>query len=268
MPFAVIAAAACAVMLAGCGPAPVGGGAADPALRGAWVLASARDGDGPLQIDPGSVTLTVADHAESTGKATCGAYTAALYGTAERLRIQTAASARADCQSPGASDVQSRYLIALDRVTHAIVSPGVLELSATGISLRFVSGPGSGFATIGSGVWQLTSVKNPLSVNRDFAAVPVGVTLTLDDASHFSVTTPCRELSGRYRLRGGEFLVLSRESRPLPCTDESRGLDTTVMSVLGNTFMVLSTHGSIQLINPVTGIALFFLSRAQYLDGH
>jgi heat shock protein HslJ len=254
-----------AAALAGCTTTAPGPGLADPALRGEWSLASASDGSGDLPLTPDTVSLSVTDSVTSTGETECGGYTVSVYGTATNLHVEPALALQGRCQSPGAAEVQHRYLVALATVNHARLGNGTLELDAAGVTLKYVASLTMSLETIEHRTWHLALVATSYSsTNRDFV-FPAGETFELDDATHFSGTTPCRSFAGTYKRQAGKLLIQTTVTPPGNCLGEQGVADGVILSVFSGLVTITTQGDVIRVSNDRVDNILMYMS-AQFED--
>lgn len=235
-------------------------GAADPALRGAWVVQSARDAKGFLDLSSSTITLTVKQSVRTTGRTTCGPYAAEILGTLSDLRIDLAASTPSGCATGAQATVQKRYLSALVATRHAVLDHQTLELSAPGVVVQFAPATPVPRSSIGTRSWHLSGIdRSPQS--DGFSWTPTPGTFRLDDASHFSGTTGCLKFSGSYRLDAGQFIVTNGETTGVPCGQSEVHVDADVLGVLHGAFSMKPQAGTLEIINQQAGISLLYLEQ-------
>jgi heat shock protein HslJ len=250
-------AALVAATLASCAASSANRGVADPLLRGNWILTSASDANGLIELSETTVTLQVSTAVVGTGRAICGDYRASLFGTTAHVRIVTAGGT-SGCPNVDEARARERYLAALGSSTHAVVGAGTLELDSANTSLQYLNVAPVSPALLGTRTWNLGSVNTTYAKNDSYVPVASGASFRLEDASHFSGTTGCRPFSGTYRYSAGRFIILSTQATGGDCTGEQNIMDDTVLAVFTGSFTVLQHPGVIVVANQRVGIGLLF----------
>ena len=245
--------------LSGCASNAGSGGVADPALHGAWVVQSARDAKGYLDLSYSTITLTVGQSIRTTGRTTCGPYAAEILGSLTGLHVDIAASTPTGCATDAQTTIQNRYLRALAAARNAVLDRGTLELSAPGITLQFVPAATVSLASIGAHGWSLSGIDRSPS-SDGYTWTPTSGTFQLDRDGHFSGTTGCLKFSGSYELDAGQFIVTNGETSGAPCGQSEVHVDADVLGVLHGAFSVKPQGGALEVTNEQLGVSLLYLA--------
>ena len=134
------AAAVVAMALAGCATTP---DEAEPEatavsdLNGEWQLTKGADADGALTVNGTPVTLIIADDAVS-GQAPCNTYTGEVEIDGDSITFGTIAQTLMACTDDARTELETRYLAALEEVTGSKLGAETLTLSGGDVSLQFV----------------------------------------------------------------------------------------------------------------------------------
>ena len=126
--------------LAGCGTAsnyaePEATAVSD--LNGEWQLAKASDADGAMTVNGAPVTLVIADDSVS-GQAPCNTYTGSVEIDGDSVTFGTIAQTLMACTDDARTELETRYLAALEEVTGSTLSGETLTLAGGDVSLQFV----------------------------------------------------------------------------------------------------------------------------------
>jgi heat shock protein HslJ len=246
-------------VLSGCAADAGSGGVADPALHGAWVVQSARDAKGFLDLSYSTITLTVGQSIRTTGRTTCGPYAAEILGSLSGLHVDVAASTPTGCATGKQTTIQDRYLRALAAARNAVLDRGTLELSAPGVALQFVPAATVSLASIGAHGWSLSGIdRNPGS--DGYTWTPTSGTFQLDGANRFSGTTGCLKFTGSYEIDAGQFIVTNGETSGVPCGQTEVHVDADVLGVLHGAFNVKPQSGTLEVTNEQLGVSLLYLA--------
>jgi heat shock protein HslJ len=246
-------------VLSGCASNAGSGGVADPALHGAWVVQSARDAKGYLDLSYSTITLTVGQSIRTTGRTTCGPYAAEILGSLYGLHVDIAASTPTGCATGEQTTIQNRYLRALAAARNAVLDRGTLELSAPGVALHFVPATTVSLTSIGARSWSLSGIDRSLG-SDGYTWTRTSGTFRLDSASHFSGTTGCLKFSGSYELDAGQFIVTNGETSGVPCGQSEVHVDADVLGVLHGAFSVKPQSGALEVTNEQLGVSLLYLA--------
>ena len=108
-------------------------------IYGEWQLTKASDAEGAMTINGAPVTLVLAE-GTVTGQAPCNTYTGDATVDGTDITIGTIAQTLMACADPARTELESRFLAALENVTTAKpggVDPRTLTLSGPDETLNF-----------------------------------------------------------------------------------------------------------------------------------
>lgn len=119
-------------------PAPTGDSAASD-IQGEWLLTKASDADGEITITTTPATLIIAKDSVS-GRAQCNTFTGGATIDGTNIAIGAIATTLMACADDATTNLETRFLAALEKVTTAELSdgtPATLTLSGPDETLNF-----------------------------------------------------------------------------------------------------------------------------------
>ena len=132
-----------AATLSGCAaPAPVPADDTQPEatavsdLNGEWQLTKASDADGALAVNGIPVTLVIADDSAS-GQAPCNSYTGEVDIDGDSVEFGTIAQTLMACTDDARTELETRYLAALEEVSGSTLTDETLTLTGDSVTLHF-----------------------------------------------------------------------------------------------------------------------------------
>ena len=136
-----------AVTLAGCASTGAGGGSspAPPRVSGNWILLSATDARGAMNLSGSTITLQI-DGAKSGGRGPCNGYGFRISGTTAGSRpgiyvgaitIGNLAATEMACLKDPLNRLETRYFAALTEISSASMNDRTLVLAGNGVELDF-----------------------------------------------------------------------------------------------------------------------------------
>lgn len=106
-------------------------------LNGEWRLAKGSDAAGAIEVNGAPVTLVIANDAVS-GQAPCNTYTGEVAVDGSSVVFGTIAQTLMACTDDARTELESRYLAALEGVTGAKLGGETLTLIGADVTLQFV----------------------------------------------------------------------------------------------------------------------------------
>ena len=106
-------------------------------LNGEWQLTKASDAAGALTGNGTPVTLVIADDSAS-GQAPCNSYTGAVEIDGESVAFGTIAQTLMACTDDARTELETRYLAALEEVSGSTVTGDTLTLTGDTVTMQFV----------------------------------------------------------------------------------------------------------------------------------
>jgi heat shock protein HslJ len=105
-------------------------------LNGEWQLTKASDADGALAVNGIPVTLVIADDSAS-GQAPCNSYTGGVDIDGDSVEFGTIAQTLMACTDDARTELETRYLAALEEVSGSTLSGDTLTLTGDSVTLQF-----------------------------------------------------------------------------------------------------------------------------------
>jgi heat shock protein HslJ len=105
-------------------------------LNGEWQLTKASDADGALAVNGVPVTLVIADDSAS-GQAPCNSYTGEVDIDGDSVEFGTIAQTLMACTDDARTELETRYLAALDEVSGSTLTGDTLTLTGDSVTLQF-----------------------------------------------------------------------------------------------------------------------------------
>jgi hypothetical protein len=251
-----------AIALAGC-TSPGDHGGPDPALRGEWILAKARDGGGAVDLLHQYITLTIAGDTTTSGRSACSDYSARFFGPLSSLWVTATLPHDIDCGTALQQTLELRYIAALGQVRSATVVGGVLDLTAPGIDLRFERALRYPMTLLLGHEWALQSVA-PLNLQTGLEDETVsiqGAYLRFTQDGTLTVQTECASIVARYTQNAGQ-IVPSHISVKGASTCGS-GYDSSVedylIRLIDSAFTFRAIQGRMTLTSNRVGVTLGFI---------
>ena len=259
----VLAVVACSALLgavlSGCSAERPTAGAPDPALRGAWVLVSGRDGYGAMNLLGQDITLTVTASAVSSGRGSCSDYSATIYGAQRSLWVKATYTRSFSCASADQSVLQLQYLDDLDAVQHATLTTDGLELSGRDVDLRFSRANPLSLTQLVDKTWQLQTEANLNLHGQSLVAQETGGYVRFESGSSLSGVTRCAYFTANYRQVADELVpshVLAINN--LGCDRSTDQAANDFVRMLDGGFTFALGSNSLVLISPRAGLQLGF----------
>ncbi|HWH05649.1 MAG TPA: META domain-containing protein [Gaiellaceae bacterium] len=224
---------ACAAVLtlvaAGCGaPAGEEGGVAP---EGAWTLVAAEGPDELGKAVEGHRITLVFEDGRVGGTAACNSYGGSLRLEGDRFEVGELVQTEMACEPPVMA-AESAYLGALGEVERYRLGDEELVLLGPSLRLRFEREPPVPTEELVGTTWELDTL-----LAGEVASSPSApAELRLEEDGSVTGTTGCRDLSGRYVVRGGEIVVTSLALAGEGCPAETVVQDEHVVAVLGDGF--------------------------------
>ena len=106
-------------------------------LNGEWQLTKASDADGALTVNGTPVTLVIADDSAS-GQAPCNSYTGAVEIDGDSVSFGTIAQTLMACTDDARTELEARYLAALEEVSGSTLTGDTLTLTGDTVTMQFV----------------------------------------------------------------------------------------------------------------------------------
>ena len=243
--------------LSGCSAERPTAGSPDPALRGQWVLTSAHDGYGTVNLLGQDISLTVSDTSVSTGRGSCSNYTATIYGSPRALWVTTNYTRSYSCATADQSVLQLQYLDDLASVQHSVITQNGLELTGRDVDLQYSRANPLSLTQLKDKTWQLQTDANLNLRGRSLVSEETGGYIRFETASTLSAVTKCVYFTADYRQVADE-LVASHvfaidtigcdRSADQPAKDFTRMLDGGFTFALGsNSLVLISPRAGLQL---------------------
>lgn len=243
-------------------------GGPDPGLRGQWQLQSATDRFGAVPLANQLITLTIRGDNSTTGRSTCGGYTAHVFGDRSQLWIVARAPVAQACQSDVQQAIAFRYLDALNNVRTSTVSGGVMHLLASGIDLQYHRALAVPLGLVVGHTWKLSTVLPDNYYPPAVVPVPTpakGASIRFAADGRLSGQTECNTFSGDYVQDAGELVVSNLRktvryltSARLPCGGDAHTTDVELLTVLTSGFTFLSEAGALKLSSPRAELTMWF----------
>lgn len=220
--------------LSACGTQTVAPGGSDlPGAGSMWELLEGSGPEGQFALVAGSsVTLNISD-GEVGGRSACNLYSGTIERTDDTVRISNLGGTDMACEPP-VMTLESAYLSALQAVDRIARDGESLLLTGPDVRLRFTEVPPLPKAELVGTTWVLESL-----IEGDTVSSTTGdpATLRLDEDGTLTGSTGCRQLSGRYEIRGGE-VDATELAADGDCPDDVWAQDDHVVDVLGDGFRV------------------------------
>ena len=105
-------------------------------LNGEWQLTKASDADGALAVNGIPVTLVIADDSAS-GQAPCNSYTGEVDIDGDSVEFGTIAQTLMACTDDARTELETRYLAALEEVSGSTLTDETLTLTGDSVTLQF-----------------------------------------------------------------------------------------------------------------------------------
>jgi heat shock protein HslJ len=105
-------------------------------LNGEWQLTKASDADGALAVNGIPVTLAIADDSAS-GQAPCNSYTGEVDIDGDSVEFGTIAQTLMACTDDARTELETRYLAALEEVSGSTLTDETLTLTGDSVTLQF-----------------------------------------------------------------------------------------------------------------------------------
>ncbi len=224
----LVAGAAVALLLTGCGDTTPGSGVDPATFDGDWQLTSGSVDGTDLDLAAGDVTLTV-DGEQWGGTSACNQYFATATLDGDQVTVGGVGSTEMACDEPRMA-LEAAYLAGLQRVTTAATDGDTLTLSSgDGVVLEFGPVAPTPTADLVGTTWTLTTL-----LDGDSASSTVGepATLTLADDGTVTGSTGCRTFRGRWEQDGDALSIGPLATPKIGCSPETRSQDTHVLAVL------------------------------------
>jgi heat shock protein HslJ len=196
------------------------------------LTAASLDGVGIALGDRFRVTMTV-EGAQVSGRAACNLYGASVSIENGSLSIGEVGRTLMACE-PTVMEVESAFLDGLRRAAAALRSGDTLVLTGEGVVLEFAALPPVPTAELVGVTWVLDSIIEGETVSSA-AAGSDPVTLRLESDRSFSGSTGCRQISGRYAVRGDTVVFVEMQADG-ECPEDLQWQDGHVVTVLGDGF--------------------------------
>jgi heat shock protein HslJ len=138
-------AAAGLALLAGCASSPGSTPTPDPEeteiavtdLAGEWLLVKGSDADGAMGLDLITVTLAIQQDGAVSGQGPCNSYTGGLEQDGASVTFGPLASTLMACEEEAKTEIESRYLAALEAVDTSKLGADTLTLTGPDVSLQY-----------------------------------------------------------------------------------------------------------------------------------
>ena len=255
----LVAAVACALLLAGCTAPPDKGTTPDPRLFGGWQLKSGTDAQGAMPLAPSTISLTIGASATAHGRGACNNYTARIVGSLGAIFVAGAnMSSLANCRVPAFDALDSRYIDDLIAVRFAEVRGDTLTLQSTFAKLVFQRAPDIPISDIVNNVWVAQSL-SALGLNTAFEQHPYSVTLLLSASGRFLITTACPAITGTWSIDAGEIVFAGVSGLQTPCSNIDNTHRFEVFDILGYGFTVQHRDHTLFVANPRLRTSLLFV---------
>jgi heat shock protein HslJ len=247
------------ILLAGCAGEPDRPTTPDPRLFGGWQLKSGTDAQGPMQLAPSTISLTIAASTAAHGRGACNNYSARIVGSLGAIFVARAnMSSFAECTVPTFNALDFRYLDDLIAVRFAAVNDNTLTLSSKFATLIYQRAPDIPTESIVNTVWIAQSL-SALGLNTAFEQHPYNVTLLLARSGRFLVSTACPAITGNWTVDAGEIVFSDASGLNSPCSDIDAGHRVEVYEVLGSGFQVNQQDHTLFVANPRASKSLLFV---------
>lgn len=105
-------------------------------LNGEWQLTKASDADGAFAVNGIPVTLVIADDSAS-GQAPCNSYTGEVDIDGDSVEFGTIAQTLMACTDDTRTELETRYLAALEQVSGSTLADDTLTLTGDSVTLQF-----------------------------------------------------------------------------------------------------------------------------------
>lgn len=206
-----------------------------------WQLESGTvDGTALPILASHPITLSFTEEA-AVGTAACNGYGAAYSITGEEITLSELGSTAMACEPEEVMESERLYMEALPRVDTITAGRDGLTLLGDGVELGFVALPPAPVEELTGTVWVLEGL-----IEGDVTSSVAGERATLELFSDGSMlgSTGCRDLNGRYVIRGAEVLLPELAANG-ECPAELQEQDGLVVTVLGDGFQAVVEGGTL-----------------------
>lgn len=252
---AIALVAGAALALSGC---VASGEPLDDVATGDWVLATASQDGGELNLADSRVTLT-ADAESFSGSGPCNAYGAAIAGSTANLEILSFRQTEAGCDE-AIMALETAYFGLLQSASTVALEDGQLVLTGDAGELRFdpAAEDTAADALVGT-TWTLQSVtaqgaEVPISPDAQ-GAMP---SLTLDEGGRTSGSTGCRDIALDYAVAEDVVSFDGFPAESPACSAETAGQDDVLFTLLGFGFAAEIAEGVLTAQNTEFGLVATF----------
>jgi heat shock protein HslJ len=236
-----------ALVLAACAgsaatPSTDAGGDGDP--QGDWQLVEGTvNGQAVPILEDHRITLTI-EGSRISGTAACNGYGGTLRVEGGRLRIEDLAQTAMACVDEAAMTAEAIYMSGLAATESITLDGDELFVGGPGLELRFVELAPPPTAQLVDTMWILETL-----VMGDVASSVPGEPPTLELRSDGTIRagTGCRELRGTWVEQGDEIVTPRLESTDQGCAPELQGLESHVLTVIGDGFRATVDGGQLRL---------------------
>jgi heat shock protein HslJ len=256
------------VLLALAGCAAPGVSAPDPRLGGTWHLVAAHDDRGAMDLDGTNITLTIGKF--TGGSSPCNGYSATVAGGVGVVYVQAFQSADGeDCPNPAATELDARYLSALQKAQFSKLAGGLLTLSSPTAVLKY-SKTALPLPDIETVTWLLAELPATGGSHGAVGAYDPPVSLEFNGYNGLRVKTVCSQFTTHYTVSGTSVSVgttlIGFETKG--CTTRGKALDDRLQRLLFTPFTADiayagGDHGTtLTITNSGAGLAAMFLPQS------
>ncbi len=259
MTFAALAAAPALLLALGGCTSSSKDTAADTRFVGQWVLASARDAGGTIDLRGTYITLTINPSEAATGRGACNDYTANIIGEPGAVFVHIVHRTLGLCSDVILAQLDQRYINALKASSLASVDGEYLTLASKNSSLLFHKVAHFMIGGIVDIPWLATNETFHDENGDSYSATPAGL-FTLKRNKTFTMNVgACPNITGTWQMDAGEILLENLKGTDAACyTPDDSANRNAVMSVLANGFQASTRNGTLNTVNPRTLAGITF----------
>jgi heat shock protein HslJ len=239
----------------------------DPRLIRTWHLVSASDDKGAMDIDGANITLTIGKF--TGGSSPCNGYSATVAGGVGVVYVQAFQSANGeDCPNQAATELDARYLAALQKAQFSRLAGGQLTLSSPTAALHY-SQTALPLPDLEKTTWLLAELPATGRSHVPTGAYDPPVSLEFNGYNGLKVKTVCSEFTTHYTVSGTAVSVGTTliGFEGTGCTSSGKALDDRLQRLLFSPFTADiayagGDHGTtLTIANTGAGLAAMFLPK-------
>lgn len=234
----------------------------DPRLAGEWLLSSASDHEGKLNLGDAYVTLTIRQRLSATGRGPCNNYDANLVGAPGPIFVTVVKQHFQQCPVIPHWTLDERYIADLRSATFASVTANELRLSSPHARLVFRRAPINNTTPLVGVTWAADYNNTSDTDGTVLTTSRVAGSLQFEADHSFQLTEQgCPVVTGHWAQNAGEIVVSSLKDDTDACSPlgDFRDRDYLLKAMKPGFEFILNSYGStLTLLEPKSGTAWQF----------